>query len=105
MKLYMVMGHTGDYADATEWPVVAYAHAASAHAHLRRATAWTATHRCDWHNLSTERRLLFYPDAGEQQLKNPWDPEMQVDYTGVRYSVVSVPYMHRLPAGLPLWPT
>ena len=73
MKIYLVVGETGEYSSHTEWPVIAYDDEAVAQRHIDLAKA-----RADEIEGGKER----YERPKEA---NEWDPEMQMDYTGTIY--------------------
>lgn len=74
------MGTTGEHEDRRTWPVVAFTSSRRAAAWARKANEWAADHRLAGYGHANRR-------FGEHS--NPWDPRMSVDYTGVRYYVLS----------------
>jgi len=73
MKIYLIVGATGEYSSHMEWPVVAYDDEAVARDHVDRAKA-----RADQIQAGKER----YETPKEA---NEWDPKMSMDYTGTDY--------------------
>ena len=63
-QVYVVEASTGEYSDHREWPLCAYEHEDEAKAHVVAAQTWARA--------------------------NPYDPNMQIDYTGVRYRYYAV---------------
>lgn len=87
-RVHVVMGTTGEYSDRTEWPVVAYPSAEQAQEHVRLATEWMQKN-CDPHKLYA----LGYLERAEWRKANtnPYDPSMEVDYTGTTWFTYEVP--------------
>jgi hypothetical protein len=81
MKVYIVMGTTGEYSDRCEWPVVAYfdEHAAKVHVYNAKCVANQIEQNMDgsWYD----------PD---EDAKNEYDPDMRMYYTGTTYYVMTV---------------
>ncbi len=84
--IYIVYGNTGKYSNRSEWPVAAYMDQALARAHVERAAAWYAS-------VGGEPILGRY----DCKLKNPYDPNMSVDYTGTDWYVGQVELRTELP--------
>lgn len=86
MNIHVVFGSTGEYSDRTEWPVVAYTQELDAQSHVAAATAKAreieaaiqSYHGEDW---DYEKNLCK---------TNQFDPQMQMDYTGTHYYMVTV---------------
>lgn len=82
--LYVVTGATGEYADKSEWPVVAYTDEQDAQAKAvrcaQRAKSYELTRKGD--PFAGNDPPAAYKDE---------DPYLRVDYTGTSYSVVKVP--------------
>jgi hypothetical protein len=93
MKVYIVMGTTGEYSDRSEWPVCGYQDKALATQHADQATLWIVRMRgpngrmkdVDW-----EKDLSL-------RGKSPWDKNIQIDYTGTDYYVIEVEMRNELP--------
>ena len=83
--VYVVFGATGEYSDHIEWPVMAYADEAQAQAHIDLASAWVRE------NVGSR------PDYYKIVPPNPYDPHMQVDYTGVNYYYKTVELATKAP--------
>ena len=76
MKIYIVMGTTGEYSDRIEWPVVAYKDKKLAENHVHNATQ---TANIIFSNMQTDFTLGL--------CKNSYDPKMKMDYTGTYYFI------------------
>jgi hypothetical protein len=88
-KVFVVVGNTGEYSDRTDWYVVAYRTEELAQAHVELAKKWY---------LENGGRELYKPSWGNRdKIKNPFDPNMQVDYTGTDWTVVEVELRDELP--------
>jgi len=81
--IYVVFGNSGEYSDFRDWPVVAYDTEDSAIGHAEKAK-----------RRAEELKVLM--DAAEWnrrealQKTNEFDPHMNMDYTGVDYSVFEI---------------
>lgn len=79
MKIYIVEGQTGEYADSRNWPVKAFnsqRQAKNFTAKLNaRAKALGVSERFDW-----SKRDVVLPQMKEL------DPSVSIDYTGVSYN-------------------
>lgn len=71
ITIYIVTGCTGEYADRTSWEICAYTNEEDAQKHVKLATK-----AYDDAGGIKIRNTLNYPYG------NPYDPNMQVDYTG-----------------------
>lgn len=80
MKIWVVMGSTGEYSDHTEWSICYYADETLAQNHVDRATECAQP----WVLERANGRSSIPRGA------NPWDPFMVIDYTGVNYYVYGV---------------
>jgi len=87
MKIWVVMGGSGEYSDRREWPVRAYADMAEVQ---RQIVLLTEKGR----ELSAERDRLresedesarWYDFPSEEMRKTLPDPCIEFDYTGVSY--------------------
>ena len=76
--IYIVMGTTGEYSDRTEWPVIAFEDKKLAEDQVRYAktTADIIYEKC-----------LEYNKFPLKSLKNSYDPNMKMDYTGTSYFI------------------
>lgn len=83
-KLHVVQGTSGEYSDRREWIVCAYEDKAKAEAHAEAAKRWYQENDC--------HRLRHGKD-----FSNPFDPGMQLDYTGTDWTVYEIPLLNRLP--------
>ena len=76
MQIHIVIGSTGEYSDHQEWPVKAYYSQERAQEHVtnatRKAGELVVMHKNRWD----------IPKGA-----NEYDPDMQVDYTGVNYYI------------------
>lgn len=98
MKVYVVVGTTGEYSDRIEWQVCAYRDEEQAKAHVQGAEGYVRA------NYQTGRPRLIggmvyeVPDGDE----NPWDPELPTYagsvYTGVSYSYSAVELRNTVPS-------
>ena len=77
--IYLVWGQTGEYEEAAEWIVCAYTNAAKARGHADQATAEVGV------ILNQYDSYLRVPPGA-----NRFDPHMQLDYTGTRYTVSEI---------------
>lgn len=82
-QVHIVMGESGEYSDRREWPVLAYLDKDAAIAHVQRAEEWLLEN-----DLSMASPTVRY--TYERGPSNPHDSQMSIDYTGVRYYVMSV---------------
>lgn len=80
MKVYVVFGCTGEYSDHTQWNVAAYTEEEAANIHANLANDWL---HCNTLHKSQEPGLIGTRGVPE----NPYDPDMQLDYTGTSYCV------------------
>ena len=90
MKIYVVMGETGEYADYQEWIVHAYVDPTEAQKHADAAQQAFCSLVPGW-NPGENEGIPFQRYLELGAFKNPYDPDGQLDYTGVRYGVVEVP--------------
>jgi len=78
---YVVHGSTGKHEDFRDWPVAAFTSRRRAETWACRANAWATKNGVGWgSHPAWERR-------DEVLGTNPYDPDMRVAYTGVRYGV------------------
>ena len=75
MICYVVMGTTGEYSSKTEWLAMAYLSEEKAKKHVTQAS--------DWFRANVESGQIDI--LNEDKFKNPYDPDMQVDYTGTAW--------------------
>lgn len=82
IKVYRVVGTTGEYEDTTSWDVMAYVDEGRASALAERLNAWLVANglRCDQPRRSA-------PSDGRTP---PEDPGFLCDYTGTGYSVEAI---------------
>lgn len=74
--IYLVVGNTGEYEDFREWAVAAFTS-------KQRAETWKRN--CEKFAPSSLSRW-----SDREDMVNPYDPDMDVDYNGVRYNVCRV---------------
>jgi len=84
-KVYIVHGTTGEYSDRWEWMVAAYTDEAKAVAHAEAAKKFYMER-----DLFRRRHRYDYP-------RNPFDPDMAIDYTGTDWIVQAVELRDDLP--------
>jgi hypothetical protein len=80
MKIYIVEGSTGEYADRRDWLVKGYFDRTKAEQHAIDAENWLKGYGID----------NWCKNFGRIPVTNPYDPCMDVDYTGTMYYVVEV---------------
>lgn len=88
--LWVVFGQTGEYSDHNEWPVMAFTSEAKANAWEKNATDWLVARGLSKNNSENVRNYTDYPDEPAKKEKSPWDPSLQVDYTGTDYYVAKI---------------
>jgi hypothetical protein len=76
-QVFIVIGSTGEYDDHTEWTVAAYATEIEATWHARKAEMWADANAEQFREHSCSCSPLV----------NPYDEDMQMDYSGTSYSV------------------
>lgn len=84
--VYVVLGNTGEYSDHRTWLVKAFTTEEAAKEHVRKALEWARSvgvSRREWCAISWEKR-----DAIRKS--NPFDPNMEWDYTGTDYTYTEV---------------
>lgn len=74
MKIYIVIGSTGEYSDRYEWPVIAYLNKIKAQDHVLKASK-----RSD-EIFETWKHDIIIPDG-----INEFDPSFRMDYTETSY--------------------
>lgn len=87
MKLYIVHGSTGEYSDHRSWTVAAYKDEAMAQAHVKAAL--------DWVEKNVDPNASY---SERDKYKNPFDPRMSIDYTGVDWTLGWVELRTKLPS-------
>ena len=80
MKIYVVMGTTGEYSDRTEWGIVAYTDEKKAQEHVDNAT------RRSNELYATVGRYEYRDIRGQ----NEFDPDGYNDYTGNSYYLLEL---------------
>ena len=91
--VYVVMGTTGEYSDRTEWSVAAYTDEDMAKAHVEGAGNWCRAHFSERPKYNDRHN----EDGTRKNLKNPFDSEMEIDYTGTTWFYLAVPLLTALP--------
>ncbi len=88
MKIYVIVGRTGEYSDMSEWPVCWRGSLAEAEAVIvelqRQADAYV-----EWKN-SDEGTMEHHGSEGEARRAAMLDPSFASDYTGTTYHVWAV---------------
>jgi hypothetical protein len=79
MKIYVVIGTTGEYSDRSEWLVSAYYSEDDAKQHVLRADEYAKTIMSSMAHNSYDERM-------EARKNNPLDPSFDMDYTGTNYA-------------------
>jgi hypothetical protein len=82
--IYVVEGSTGEYSDHNEWLVAAFLEESDAKEYVLLCTQAVP----DIEDMNDDQR---------EQAKNPYDPRMQIDYTGVRYRYSTVVLHNKVP--------
>lgn len=78
-KCYIIMGTTGDYEDAYDWPARVFLEKATAEKVCEDFNAWLREH-----NIHYERGQFL---EGYADVVVPFDPYFSTDYTGAKYHV------------------
>jgi hypothetical protein len=86
MKVFIVEGACGEYDDYVEWPVAAYLVEELAKAHVKGAEEGF---------LNLKKIYGFYDIPND--VKNPYDPSMNVSYTGPKYYYYALEISDALP--------
>ena len=89
-KIWIVFGETGEYDSHHEWSIAAYKTEELAQAHADAATKFYQDNNC-----LTDRYKWSYSRLDE--FKNPFDPNMDIDYTGTSWGVYPVELRSALP--------
>ena len=79
--IYVVMGVTGGSLDNLEWPVRAYRDIRLAEQHVTNAIEYA--NAIEVQHLKDNKKPLG---------TNPYDPRMQMDYTGTSYFIMEVEF-------------
>ena len=82
MKIYVVKGHAGEYSGHREWPVGAFREEEKAKRMVERASIYAASGE-DYYK--------------SRQTRNPYDPNMETDYTGTSYDYYEVELFDEVP--------
>lgn len=109
-KIYVVIGCTGEYSDQREWPVCAYTNREMADKHADLAMEWAHKNEQQFRdsikqvydkwfqykqsNTSDNDFNTFYTN---NTIKSPYDPNMNMDYTGTDYFVLEVEMREVIP--------
>lgn len=85
-KIYVVMGHTGEYSDRDEWPVVAVAAKADAEQYVKDLEV-------QYQSLPEDRdERWFASDARKAAMS--LDPNFREDYNGTCWFIHEVPFRY-----------
>lgn len=87
VKIFLVMGSTGEYSDRYEWPVGAYLNEAAAREHADLA-AFEAK------RLHKSKQSKY---ASVEEGANKYDPTMNMSYTGTDYYVMTTEMLDAIP--------
>jgi hypothetical protein len=94
-SIYVVFGKTGEYDDYRDWPVTAFLDETEAEKHAEAACAWLANKLAQTKHKTWEAVFLDEGHTAMQELadskSNPYDPKMEIDYTGTDWYVVEIP--------------
>lgn len=86
--VYVVRGETGEHADWSSWVVCGFTRLKEAKKYVKDAnTAATEIY------VSLMGKMYWAKDHG----KNPFDPDMKMDYTGTTYTYAKVPFYESKP--------
>ncbi len=109
-KIYVVMGCTGEYSDHREWPVCAYTSMELATKHSDLAMEWAHKNKQQFRNSLSQVYSKWFdhkksnPDDNDfntfyanNTLKSPYDPTINMDYTGTDYFVLEVEMREVIP--------
>jgi hypothetical protein len=88
-EVFVVMGETGEYSDREDWAVRAFGSQAEAEALVRALDEWLNEHHVSRNYGGQIDSDLRY---GAGRLLCPLDPLFQLDYTGTRYYIITVPF-------------
>jgi hypothetical protein len=80
MKIFVVMGTTGEYSDRSEWPVIGYFDEKKAQEHVENAAKVAK-------GIEATRTSPYWTDPDQS---NQYDPHMRMDYTGTSYYLMEV---------------
>lgn len=98
-KIWIVEGSTGEYSDHSEWPIAFYEDEDLAKRHVEKAAARyreinvALGYSEDGEgaaNCGKCYRSPRYDCEAHKDLRNEWDPDMSIDYTGTNYRCYSV---------------
>jgi hypothetical protein len=95
VKLWVVVGGTGEYSDRFEWFVCAYWDESTAQAHADEAMLAARDIQAQFGRYETHGARFDALAAA-----NPWDPRLRMDYTGTDYHVDDVEVRDTLLAAL-----
>ncbi len=87
MKIYVIIGRTGEYSDMNEWPVCWRSSLAEAEAVIAELQKQADEYK-RWADADDDGD--HYGKAGEQRRAAMLDPSFSCDYTGTTYHVWAV---------------
>lgn len=91
MKIYVVIGTTGEYSDRNEWVVCAYTDEDKAKTHIIKAEEFARV-------KFLERSSAEDWQAWCTSLRTPLDPQMDMFYTGTSYYYVETDIRAEVPS-------
>jgi len=80
LKIYIVSGTTGEYSDRSGWLVRAVKTEKQAQTLVELCTSYARENGCDRGQDNVD-----WDDRDRVKAENPYDKNMQIDYTGIRY--------------------
>lgn len=83
-RVNIVCGETGEYEDRYAWEIAAFSSPRRADTWARRANQWARVNGAHEDNMT----LVGWDERYALEDKNPYDPNMRISYTGVRYFVI-----------------
>lgn len=97
-EVHVVMGSGGEYSDKRFWFVRGFLRRTSADLFAAKMNQWCVEHGCheskpDKFSLWEEEHFFNYDekDRWPEHLHPPGDPTFQLQYTGTKYGVISMP--------------
>lgn len=86
MKVYLVVGDTGQFGDRAKWTAKAFTSVSRAGAFCEELNAFLKFRGC--HRDSIAQSDLYYESSGvTEDALQEIDPQGRIDYTGTKYEV------------------